>query len=262
LRFTGAALLRALSYAWRVPATGFAFAAIGLGGLAMSLSLFPLIRLLSREAALRQRRTQAAIRASFRLYIGMLRVLGLMRVETVGAERLGACGGVLVIANHPTLLDVVLLMTLVPNAQCVVKSGLWRNRFLGPVVRAAGYIRNDLSAEELIGRCGEVLRQGNNLILFPEGTRSTPGRPCRFQRGFANLALLVPADLQIVHIACEPLTLTKGVPWYVVPERRAVFRVTVGERVASAPFMRYGSRALSARRLTSTIETRFAVGLS
>jgi 1-acyl-sn-glycerol-3-phosphate acyltransferase len=252
-------LTRAISYAWRVPATGFAFAVLGVGGLVIALTVFPVIAVSSRDYRVRERRGQAIIRASFRAFVLMLQLLGIIRLEVIGRERLAACRGALVIANHPTLLDVVLLISLVPNAQCVVKHQLLHNWFLGPIVRAAGYIRNDLESDAFIDRCRHTLGAGNNLIIFPEGTRSVPGQPTRLRRGFANIALLVPADLQIVRISCDPITLLKGSTWYDIPERRASFRVTIDEVVAAADFMRYGSRALGARKLATYLETRFAL---
>jgi 1-acyl-sn-glycerol-3-phosphate acyltransferase len=247
-------LLRWPSYLWRVPATGFAFAVLGLGGLLLAMTVFPMLRATAPDATTSRRRTQVAIQLSFRLYLVMLRWLGVIRLEVTGRAQIESCRGLLVIANHPTLLDVVLLMSLVPNAQCVVKHQLWRNRFLGPVVRAAGYIRNDIDPEEFIAACATSLAEGSNLIIFPEGTRSVPGRKPRFQRGFANIALLVPADMQLVRVDCEPITLTKGAPWYRVPARRACFRVSAEQRVAVAPFLECGSRALGARRLTGYLE--------
>lgn len=252
-------LARALSYAWRVPATGFAFCVLGIGGLVLALTAFPLIAASARDDLVRERRGQAVIRVSFRAYLLMLRALGVIRFEVIGRERLAGCRGALIIANHPTLLDVVLLMSLVPNAQCVVKHQLWHSRFLGPIVRAAGYIRNDLEPDAFIERCRHTLGAGSNLIIFPEGTRSVPGQPARIRRGFANVALLVPADLQIVRISCDPITLSKGSPWYDIPERRALFRVMIDDFVATADFMRYGSRALGARRLATYLEARFAL---
>jgi 1-acyl-sn-glycerol-3-phosphate acyltransferase len=248
-----------VSYAWRVPATGFAFCVLGVGGLVIALTVFPVIAVSSQDFRVRERRGQAVIRVSFRAFVLMLQALGIIRLAVIGRERLAQCRGSLVIANHPTLLDVVLLISLVPNAQCVVKHQLLRNRFLGPIVRAAGYIRNDLEANAFIERCRQTLRAGNNLIIFPEGTRTVPGRPTRLRRGFANIALLVPADLQIVRISCDPITLLKGSTWYDIPERRASFRVMIDEVVATADFMRYGSRALGARKLATYLETRFAL---
>jgi 1-acyl-sn-glycerol-3-phosphate acyltransferase len=242
----------------RIPATGFAFALLGLGGLCLAVTVFPAIRAATRGESLRIRRTQATINLAFRLYLGILWLLGVMRLDVDGRDRLARVSGALIVANHPTLLDVVLLMALVPDAQCVVKHALWRNRFLGPVVRAAGYIRNDTDAADFIGHCRATLARGNNLIIFPEGTRTVPGQPLRFQRGFANVALSANVDLLPIRIECNPITLTKGLPWYQVPQRRAAFRVSVGERIAVAPFLAHSSRAVGARRLASFLETYFA----
>jgi 1-acyl-sn-glycerol-3-phosphate acyltransferase len=251
-------LHRKLSYAWRLPATGFAFVVLGLGGLLLASLVFPAIGACTRDPLTRARRVRSAIRLSFRAFARMLQAIGVIRLQVVGRERLAECRGTLVVANHPTLLDVVLLMALAPDAQCVVKHQLWRNPFLGPVVRGAGYIRNDVDADAFIARCREATRAGGNIIIFPEGTRSAPGKLRRFQRGFASIALLAPADVLVVRISCDPITLTKGAPWYDVPERRACFRVAVDERIEPAPFLRYGSRALAARKLTAYLERRFA----
>jgi len=253
----GLVLIERASRWWRVPATGFAFALLGLGGLFLAVTVFPLVAAMSRCESVRLRRTQATIRQSFRAYLAVLRFLGVIRLEIVGRDRLAGCSGALIVANHPTLLDVVLLMALVPNAQCVVKHALWKDRFLGPVVRAAGYIRNDTDAESFVGNCRDTLARGNNLIIFPEGTRTVPGQRRHFQRGFANVALMAHIDLQPIRIDCDPITLTKGVPWYQVPKRRAAFRVSVGERIAIAPFLACGSRAVGARRLAGHLETYF-----
>jgi 1-acyl-sn-glycerol-3-phosphate acyltransferase len=251
-------LIERVSRLLRIPATGFAFALLGLGGLCLAGTVFPAIRAITRDQVLRTRRTQATITLAFRLYLVVLQLLGVMRLDVDGRDGLTRVYGTLIVANHPTLLDVVLLMALVPHAQCVVNHALWRNRFLGPVVRAAGYIRNDTEAEAFIGHCSATLAQGNNLIIFPEGTRTVPGEKLRFQRGFANVALRVNVDLLPVRIECNPITLTKGLPWYRVPPRRAAFHVSVGERIAVAPFMAHASRAVGARRLTSFLENYFA----
>ena len=197
---------------WRIACTGLAFAALGLGGVALAVTVFPVIAIVSVDAGQRTRRTQRIIFLSFRFYVRVLRSLGILALDVVGADVLASCRGRLIIANHPTLLDVVLLMGLNPAVQCIVKHQLWRNPFLGGVVRSAGYIRNDLVAEDLLAACAAALAGGGNLIIFPEGTRTTPGLAPAFQRGFANIAIMVAADIQLVTITCEPITLTKGAP--------------------------------------------------
>ncbi len=251
-------LLRTISYAWRVPATGFAFAVFGLGGLLLAATIFPLITLVTPDPEIRKRRTRTVIRGCFQFFVLLMRCLGVIRVARLDRVALARCRGKIVISNHPTLIDVVLLVSIIPNAQCVVKHQLWRNLFLGGVMRAAGYIRNDLEPDLFIAACDRAVKSGDNLVIFPEGTRSIPGRKLRFQRGFANIALLTDADLQLVRISCHPIMLNKGTPWYRVPEQPGRYQISLGEQVAPGPFLRSGSRALAARKLVSFLESCYA----
>jgi 1-acyl-sn-glycerol-3-phosphate acyltransferase len=231
---------------WRVLATGFAFACFFLGGAALAGVVFPILAIRNEG---REDRTQWLIRHVFRVYLAMLRGLGLIRLQVVDGERLAASHGNIIIANHPTLLDVVFLMALTPRVCCIVKHELWENRYLKGVVRAAGYIRNDLAPDATIAACREALDRGNNLIVFPEGTRSRLGEPLRFHRGVANIAMLTGAPVQLVVITCNPLTLTKGEPWYRVPSRRPRFRLEIANPMDIQRFMAYPHRGLGARRL-------------
>lgn len=242
-----------LDHLWRVCATGAAFAFIFAGGgiLAALLMLF-LMKNCRRE------RVQTIIRATFRFYLRCLRGLGLLTLEFEGIERLEQPGGRLVVANHPSLLDVVMLMALIPNAQCIVKSQLWEHRLLGPLMRRAGYIRNDLEPEQLLARCQESLARGQSLIIFPEGTRSHPGEAPRFRRGFANLATLAAAPVQLVLITCTPPTLIKGEPWWKIPAHRPVFRLVAGECLEPASYLGYPHRSLAARKLVQSLERYYA----
>lgn len=236
---------------WRVLATGFAFACFFLGGAVLAGVVFPFLAIRHQG---RHDRTQRLIQQVFRFYLRMLRCIGLIRLEVIGSEQLAACKGMIIVANHPTLLDVVFLMALTPRARCIVKHELWDSRYLKGVVRAAGYIRNDLSPEATIAACRDALDQGNNIIIFPEGTRSRLGEELHFQRGVANIAMLTATPIQLVVISCDPPTLAKGAPWYRIPSRRPSFRVEVAHPIDIHRYMAYPHRGLGARRLMRELQ--------
>ena len=238
-----------LNHAWRIFATGFVFVLFGLGALFISLTMFPLLRLSTWNTAVARRRIQRGMQGTFRLYMEIMRVLGILTYTVEGAERLREPGR-LVVANHPTLIDVVLLVSLMPAVDCIVKRGLWRNPFLRWPVSWAGYIPNS-DGEELIEGCAATLRRGHSLLVFPEGTRTVPGQPLRMQRGAAHIALAADVEILPVTVTCDPPTLFKGNPWYRVPVRRFHMHVVVGSPVASREFRHDGEPAArAARRLT------------
>jgi len=250
-------LLNRFARIWRIAGTGFAFACLFGGGAVLALTAFPLVHLVTPCWSLRRERNQHLIHLAFRVYVGMLKTLRLLDLQVAGREKLDDGIPRLIVANHPSLLDVVFLMALVPRAQCVVKKELWSSPYLGSLVRGAGYIRNDLHAEALIRECEQAMAQGNNLIIFPEGTRTTPGQPRLFLRGFANIATLLNAQIQLVTITCDPPTLIKGEKWWMIPPRRPVFRIHVGDRVDTKGWLGCDHRSVAARKLVRQLNAYY-----
>lgn len=234
--------------AWRMARTGLAFAGFGAGAVLAGLAVLPLLGVLAGSRQARVRRAQRTVHQAFRLFLWFSRRLGLLRVRVSGSERLrrGPC---LVIANHPTLIDVVLIVAHMPQADCVVKRAAWRNPVLRGVVTAADYIPNG-QGEDLVRACVERLRQGRSVLLFPEGTRSPGGRLGPFHRGAARIAMRSGCPLVPAVIRCEPPALAKGQRWYDVPDRTIEITLRV-EPSIPVPAARAERPALAARRLTS-----------
>lgn len=252
-------MLKQLDHLYRQAATGFSFACLFLGGCILAATVFPLMALLPGH---QRERTQLVIRTAFQSYLKMLQHLSLLRIEIEGQEQLKSCLGRLIVANHPSLLDVVLLMALIPNAQCIVKHQLWSNRFLGGLVRRAGYIRNDIETDALIDTCLSALKGGANIIVFPEGTRSIPGVTPRFHRGFANIATLTGATIQPIVITCTPPTLRKGDPWWAISDTRPVFRVHIKECLNADSYLNQNHRGIASRKLVEHMEAYYAEQLA
>ncbi|HED4876006.1 MULTISPECIES: lysophospholipid acyltransferase family protein [Stenotrophomonas] len=250
--------LRRLDHAWRVFGTGLSFAAFGVGGLLLGVLVMPVL-LLMRDPVARRRRARRLVQRAFASHVWLMCRLGVMTLQVEGRERLQR-DGLLVLANHPTLIDVVCLIALLPNADCVVKRAVACNPFMRGPVRAAGYISNDDGAG-LVDDCAAAVHAGGTLVIFPEGTRSVPGQPLRLQRGAANIAVRGRLDITPVRITCTPPTLTKGQKWYRVPSRRFHVQLQIGEDIPIAPFLAEDDSprgdALAARRVTDHLTRYF-----
>lgn len=245
---------------WRFAATAAAFAVFGAGAVLGTVLWFAPLALV-KSAAARRRAARSAIRSSYRLFLEFLTLAGVLRLD-VDRGALGrlADGGGLIVANHPTLLDVMVLLAYVPQTCCVVKHSLWRNPFVSLAIRTAGYVPNR-DPEQLLRDCNTVLERGEPLIVFPEATRSVPGEPLRLQRGAATVALHAGAVLKLVHFHCEPVLLSKGDPWYRIPERRPCLAARVGASLRARDFQRSGeNRSVAARHLTRALERELSGG--
>lgn len=244
-----------LDHAWRVVGTALSFAAFGIGGVLLGLVVFPIINLTVRDRAKRRTVSRRLVQRSFAFHFELMRRLGVLTYEVRGRERLQR-EGLLVLANHPTLIDVVLLISLLPNADCVVKSSLVRNPFMRGPILAAGYICNDDGAD-LVDECIEAIHRGGCLLIFPEGTRTRRDAPMQLQRGAANIAVRGGFDVTPVVLSCTPMTLGKAEKWYHVPPRRFHVVADVRQDIPVAAFVNATRReTLAARELTAYL-TRF-----
>lgn len=254
-------MLNRLDRIWRSCGIALFLALIGVGGSLMAITIFPLIALVIRPREPRRRVIQWVLHHTFRLYCGGIHWLRIADIRIDGAEKLRHLRGILIIANHPSILDVVMIMAAVPSVQCVVKAGLWRNPFFHLTMRSAGYIRNDLDPEAFMAACVGALQAGQNLIIFPEGTRTVPGQPLQMRRGFANIATLAEADVQLVTISCDPPILFKGDHWWNAPPQRSEFRMEICEVLRIDAFMKDRPRPLSARKLVAFVEDYYSRAL-
>ncbi|MBE0474784.1 1-acyl-sn-glycerol-3-phosphate acyltransferase [Rhodoferax sp.] len=243
---------------WRIFATGFCFMVFALGSLLLGLVLFPMLRMLVRNSLTRSRVARLVIQGLFKCFVGLMRGLGVMTYQVKGRNRLRRRGQ-LIVANHPSLIDVVILMSMVGNANCVVKASLARNPFTWGPVTAADFIFND-SGVGLMQDCIDSLNSGSNLIIFPEGTRTPNVGPRHLQRGAANVAVRSGRDITPVRIIVSPAVLGKDQRWYHMPQSRPHFLLEFEPDIAVANFIQdTGNEALATRRLNEHLTQHFSM---
>tara|TARA_R110002124_G_scaffold61789_2_gene169075 strand:- start:19035 stop:19805 length:771 start_codon:yes stop_codon:yes gene_type:complete len=243
-------------YHWRVLAKVIGFVLFGLGGLLLGYVLFPLVSLLSPDRRLAKMRCRRLVQLSFRFFIGLLSKAGVLTFHISGAEELDRRGNI-VIANHPTLIDIVFLISMIPNATCIVKPSLFNNVFTRGPVSWAGYIPSN-EADTLIADSEAQLADNATLVIFPEGSRSVPNQPLKFKRGAAYLWLRTQCALSLVAITVDPPFLTKHEKWYQVPYRRPHFQLVVKEGGGATDAQtNAGTRSTDTRTLTRQWQDHF-----
>ena len=247
-------MLRRVEFAWRWLVTAFSYLVFGLGGLLFTVFVVPILLCLPGGELARSRRAQWILHRLLRAYVRMMRIIGVLTYQIEGREKLP--GARLILANHPSLLDVVFLISMVPHANCVVKGKLTRNFFTRGPIRAAGYIMNE-EAADVIGAAARAMDAGQSLIIFPEGTRTNPFGDLKFRRGAANVAIRTGSAITPVLIYCAPPGLTKAQRWYQVPEKRMHFRFLVMDEYSIDPHLQDPRPSRAARNLSADLMNYF-----
>ena len=169
------------------------------------------------------------IMAGFRAYLAAMQAVGLFRCDLDALDALRSEERLIIAANHPTLLDAVLVVSRLPRTICITKASLWDNWFLGGGIRLAGYIRNDAPLG-LVRRGLTALRNGEQMLIFPEGTRTVASSVNPFKGGFALIAQKSGAPVQTVFIESPSHYLTKGWPLLRRPDFPLLYRARLGRR--------------------------------
>jgi 1-acyl-sn-glycerol-3-phosphate acyltransferase len=121
-----------------------------------------------------------------------------------------------------------------PPTVCLMKGSLARNVIFSGTARLAGYIHNK-SGLGLVKKCGERLKEGANLLVFPEGTRTAGGELLPFKMGFALVAVLTRSPVQTIIITAESGCLGKGRPLFKQPVFPVRYALRLGRRFQPEP---------------------------
>jgi len=169
------------------------------------------------------------IMGGFRLYSWTLSLTGAYRLDLRAVDALRGGPPVLLVPNHPSLIDALLILTRHPNLACVMKKELMGNVFLGAGSRLARYIPSG-QPRQMIKDCVEELGRGGSVLLFPEGTRTTrlPINPLTGSAGVIAKHARVP--IQVLIIETDSPYLSKGWTLFRVPSLPITYRVRLGKR--------------------------------
>jgi 1-acyl-sn-glycerol-3-phosphate acyltransferase len=203
-------------------------AELGAMSLAWNLVAWVLHKVVPRQAGTSVGR--AVIARAYRFFWASARACGMMCIDSSALDALAAePGGLIVAANHPTMLDALVVVARLPRGVCIMKAELMRNVFLGAGARLARYIRND-SPRGMVRCAVRCLRDGGQLVMFPEGTRTVRAPVNAFRPGITLIAHRAQVPIQAVIIETDTAYLRKGWPIWRAPVFPIVMRVRLGER--------------------------------
>lgn len=145
-----------------------------------------------------------------RISLRMLEAICGIRIVYRGTEHIPP-GGFILAAKHQSFLDVLALLPLAPRFVYVMKRELALIPLFGQLMQRGGMIAIDRSKGRavmgtLIPHVRAVIGLGEQLIIFPEGTRRPPGSEPEYKSGVAHLYVGTGAT-------CVPVALNSGLFW-------------------------------------------------
>jgi len=216
----------------RVGLAGLAFLGFWVGGALLVLLAFPASRLRHLRATPRQRAIscQRWVQRAFTLLHDWMRWCGLLHFQPRTADATTPGPRFVMVANHPTLVDVAALTAVYGRLSCAAKSILFRTPVVGQILRGCAYLDGGnggaFAGGSVIAQALERLQDDMPVLVFPEGTRSPLDGLHPFKRGAFEIACRADVPLFPLLIRCDPPALGKGRPWYDIPSSTAFLTVT------------------------------------
>ena len=240
----------------RLALASLCFLIFGFGGLLFGALVLPLIGL-GRAPQGRLAARQRAVHFVIRNFVRLMQRLGFTAYDWQPLpEGLDLARPFLIIANHPTLIDTLIVLARFPTMASVAKSFYIRSPMTGPMLRSIGFFApgegsgGDESATT-VDRMVQLLRDGRPMIIFPEGTRSPGDRLLRFRRGACEAAIRAGVPIVPLFIGPSEPMLRRGHPWYDFPQRRVRYALEF------FPVIHTAGRDLDPRVVNRDLQERF-----
>jgi 1-acyl-sn-glycerol-3-phosphate acyltransferase len=100
-----------------------------------------------------------------------------------------------IIANHQSFLDIMMLLMLHPKIIIMTNEWVWNSPIFGQVIRFADFYPSKSGAEQSLEHLRDLTEQGYSIVIFPEGTRSITGDLKRFKKGAFYIAEQLQLDI-------------------------------------------------------------------
>lgn len=220
----------------------FCFFIFGIGAVILNFLLFPFIKN-NKELC------SDIIHNTWRFFVNLMMFLKLFRLDVKNLEKIE---NKVIVSTHPSFIDIVILIALIPRSTCFVKKELAHNPILKNLVTSI-FITNEVELDELKSESKKMLDRGFNVIIFPSGIRHRRDEFPKIRKGASLVALNAGKNIVPIKMFSDRDSLFINQPFYAVSDRCVNFEIEQMREINIADFIGE-SEIITKQRLTHKIE--------
>lgn len=220
----------------------FCFFIFGIGAVILNFLLFPFIKN-NKELC------SDIIHNTWRFFVNLMMFLKLFRLDVKNLEKIE---NKVIVSTHPSFIDIVILIALIPRSTCFVKKELAHNPILKNLVTSI-FITNEVELDELKSESKKMLDRGVNVIIFPSGIRHRRDEFPKIRKGASLVALNAGKNIVPIKMFSDRDFLFINQPFYAVSDRYVNFEIEQMREINIADFIGE-SEIITKQRLTHKIE--------
>ena len=220
----------------------FCFFVFGVGSILFNFLLFPFIKE-NKELC------SDIIHKSWRFFTNLFVVLGLIKLDI---KRLNKIENKVIVCTHPSFIDIVILIGLIPRTTCFAKKELAHNPILKNLVNSI-FITNEVDLDELKAQSKKMLDRGFNIIIFPAGIRHRKNEYPKIKKGASLIALNANKNIVPIRIFDDTDFLFINQPFYEASDKIVTFEIEQGEEIKLDDY-KNESEIIEKKNITKAIE--------
>lgn len=210
---------------------GLVFFAIG--AIILGIFVFPSVHLFCHNEKDYKAKCAQIVHKLWKILVKYLEITNVLKVEY--QNEISTIKNKIIVASHPSYVDILILIALVPNSLSIVKKSILNNFIMQNVVKSL-YITNDNSVEDFLSQSQAALSEGFNIIIFPTGQRTDKNDDIHIHKGAAKLAILTNTPIVPIKITTSDEFMPKNQSILNIGKHKVVFELKMQEEINVSDF--------------------------
>lgn len=209
------------------------FIIFGICSLFLNFLIFPLAEKILKNDGIKNKYinfSSKIIHKSWGIFVNFLIFIKLIKLDIKDKEKLQNIKGKVIVATHPSYIDILILMALIPKTTCFVKSKLAQNFVFKNIVNSI-FITNDTDLDIIKTKTKELFDNDFNIIIFPTGQRHRKNEYPKIKKGASLVALTAQKDIVPVQIFSSEDFLFINQPFYQGGKKTVIFDINVKDEI-------------------------------
>ncbi len=215
----------------------FAFGFFGIGALIVYYFVFPLNKLFLKKGENIKIKQIEVIHKVWRFFVKILSFLKIINIEAYDIEKIRNIKNSIIVSTHPSYIDILILISIIPNSTCFVAERLQKNIFFRGIVKSL-FISEGQTLEGWSSEAQKRLDEGFNIIIFPMGIRHKKDERPKIKRGAAYLAQKTHKNIEMINMTTNYNFLGINQPIYKVEADVVVYSLEYRGRINTEEFLK------------------------
>lgn len=153
------------------------------------------------------------LQKSWQIFIKLISAAKIIKVKVENLNKLQSIQSSIIVANHLSFIDVVILISIIPKTTCFVAKKAAENFLFKNIIKSI-FLPSGLEISDLKTKTKSMLDKGYNVLIFPSGTRHKISEKPKLKKGAALIAINAHKDIVPVKINIDREFLQAGVSIY------------------------------------------------